>query len=679
MSNYLTIFSNGMAHFTRHLPPVKEKTTVQIPVKRTSLADALATLAFFGNVQITEPASYPVTDADKVLTIDPRNVTQDLATKLSGSKVEIIERDGPTTKGNLLGIQPYEERVGDAVVERFRVAIYDEANAYRSFNDEVSIKFLDATVQQEIKKALERNFSAINPESTNVSIGIAPEGKAEGEVIYQLTIPFSAWQPVYQLRLKKGECEIECSAKVDNPTDEDLNDYIVSVATGDPNTFETDLADVRKPRRQRVNIISDTATGAVGAQEDIPQWNAEAAVASLDDSGGAPEALRGRGAVAKRQFAGGVMPAAAPAPAQPRAAQAGATATDVGDFAIYTSKNPVNIGRKRSAVLPLFQSKAKGEALLLYKEPDNPKRPFRAVKFTNTTEYSLGKGSCTVYLDDCYQGQVVLEATKPGQDRVLPHATENGVTVFINPPGSNAGTTASRRARIEITKGTVVIDNVNTHEKVYRFVNNKPEGFNLEIEHNRVIGDARTTFEVRGNTGNTTALDNGLRIPCKLPAKGAGGAGQLEVRVRETQPVSQTVVLYHNTVNNFQWFLRTVIEVDNPPEKLLKSKKIIAVIDLYEKLLKTQEELQEGQQEVQVLSREQARKLELVSKSGGSGTQVDTWRQELAANETELKKQEREKVPALTKAVKAAEDALTEALKALSVSWVEGDNVEDRQ
>src|SRR5262252_5331398 len=319
MSNYLTIFSNGMAHFTRQLPAVKERTTVQIPVKRTSLADALATLAFFGNVKITEPASYPVTDADKVLTIDPSNVTRDLATKLAGTTVEVTERAGGTTKGTLFGIQPYEERVGEAVVERYRVGIYDEASALQTFNDSdvKAIKFLDPTVQQEIKKALERCASTINPESTNVSVGLAPEGKTEGqEVIYQLTIPFSAWQPVYQLRIKKGECEIECSAKVDNPTDEDLNDYIVSVATGDPNTFETDLADVRKPRRQRVNIVSDTATGAIGAQDALPEWNAE--VASVEDAGTA-EGLHfagTRASLAKAQRAvltGGAMPQAAPA------------------------------------------------------------------------------------------------------------------------------------------------------------------------------------------------------------------------------------------------------------------------------------------------------------------------------------------------------------------------------
>jgi hypothetical protein len=680
MSNYLTIFSNGMAHFTRTLPPVRENTTVQIPVKRKSLADALATLAVFGNVRITEPPSYPVADADKVLTIDPSNVTRDLATKLSGAKVSIEERGGPGITGTLLGIQPYDERVGEAVVEHYRVGVYGDDGRYYTYaeNDVKCIQFLDPTVRQEINKALERNYATINPESTIVTIGLAPETESKGgneSIVYQLTIPFSAWQPVYQLRLKNNQCEIEASAKIDNPTDEDLNDYIVSVATGDPNTFETDLADVRKPRRQRVNIISDQATGAVGAEDALPEWSeqyaplvADQELAEEDEAG-----VRARGGAARALRSMARAPAPPPmavmgVPEAARAQASGAVVSDVGDFALYTSKNPVNIGRHRSAVIPLFHAQAEGQAFLLYKEQADARRPYRAVKFKNTTEYSLGKGSCTVYADDVYQGQVVLEATKPGEERTLPHARENGVRAFKNPPGSSGGITSEHRVRIEIVKGTVVIDNVSTHETVYRFVNSKPETFKMEIEHQRQIGDASTTFQVKGNTGPTAALENGLRIPCQLPSK-----GQTEVRVQETHPVSKTVILYQRPVHKLEWFMRTVIEVDNPPEKLTKSRAIANVLELFSKVTEATDKVHEAEQEVQVLSREQARKLKLV-KSGGSGTQVDTWRQELASNEKEIHAYERETLPALRKAVNQAENALTEALKNLTVTWVDSEN-----
>jgi hypothetical protein len=70
--------------------------------------------------------------------------------------------------------------------------------------------------------------------------------------------------------------------------------------------------------------------------------------------------------------------------------------------------------------------------------------------------------------------------------------------------------------------------------------------------------------------------------------------------------------------------------------------------------------------------------LELV-KSGGGGTQVDTWRQELATNEKEIHSYERQKVPELRKAVKEAENALTEALKNLTLSWVEGESGGEQQ
>jgi hypothetical protein len=657
MPNYLTIFSNGMAHFTRTLPPVKEKTTIQIPVKRSSLADALATLAVFGPVRITEPPSYPAADPDQVLTVDPNNVLRDLAVKLSGSQVEIEEAVSGATRGTLLGYETFEECVGQAVVTHYRFGIFDETGAYRSFLDEQikAIKFLEANVQEEIKKALERNYAKINPESTLISIGLEPfPGGAENQPIqYQLTIPFSAWQPVYQLRLNDGNaCELEASAKIDNPTDEDLSDYIVSVVTGDPNTFETDLAEVRRPRRQRVNLVSDQATGAVEAEDllmedlkDTPVL-ARRLIKSAADGGGAEHLL-------------GV--AAARSPAALRAQVEAASASDVGDFAIYTSKNPVNIGRKRSAILPLFQAPAEGKPFLLYKPEIDVKRPFRAVKFKNTTAFSLGRGTCTVYAAETYQGQVVLDATKPGEERTLPHARENGVLVFKNPPGSNGGVTSERRVRVEISKGTLLIDNVNAHETVYRFVNSKPEAFDLEIEHPRHIGDARTVFRVQGNAGPTAALVAGLRIPCQLPAR-----GQLEIRVQETHPVRQTLILHEYPVAKFQALLGNVFDIDKPRENFWKER-FRGILDLIAKANQAQENVREAEAEVATLSREQARKLELVKSSGSGGSQADTWRKELALNETAIHTLERERIPQLRKQVKDAETVFTEALRNLSV------------
>ena len=52
MNNYVTIFSNGMAHFTRHLGKVKPNQKVSLTVKTSGLDALLGTLAIFGNANV---------------------------------------------------------------------------------------------------------------------------------------------------------------------------------------------------------------------------------------------------------------------------------------------------------------------------------------------------------------------------------------------------------------------------------------------------------------------------------------------------------------------------------------------------------------------------------------------------------------------------------------------------
>src|SRR5690606_31798376 len=60
--------------------------------------------------------------------------------------------------------------------------------------------------------------------------------------------------------------EFQGFAVVDNNTDEDWQDVLISVVTGEPITFSTDLADSKTPKRSHVDIVSERALGAVEAE-----------------------------------------------------------------------------------------------------------------------------------------------------------------------------------------------------------------------------------------------------------------------------------------------------------------------------------------------------------------------------------------------------------------------------
>lgn len=106
-----------------------------------------------------------------------------------------------------------------------------------------NIQFTDEEVQSEVNKALERNFQMIKPDSDFIKFTIESE-KEDARATVQYTIPTPAWKSTYRLRdTKEGKYELEGLALVDNNTDEDWNDFILSVVTGRPITFETDIGE----------------------------------------------------------------------------------------------------------------------------------------------------------------------------------------------------------------------------------------------------------------------------------------------------------------------------------------------------------------------------------------------------------------------------------------------------
>ena len=88
---------------------------------------------------------------------------------------------------------------------------------------------------------------------------------------------------------------------------------------------------------------------------------------------------------------------------------------EVGDFCVFTAKEPITLLARKSAVVPMFTVDLKHAGIvLLYKESNHASRPYRAVKFKNETEYSLGRGKTVIYNEGVFSGECVLDTAKPG-------------------------------------------------------------------------------------------------------------------------------------------------------------------------------------------------------------------------------------------------------------------------
>jgi len=645
--NSVRLYSNGTAVISREYTfEGREPLRISIPVRKTDLDDVISSLAVFGDVTITGPPTYTPTNAgESALDLDPASALEDMATKLAGASVEV--EAGTTYTGRLVGLHRRRREVNGTSIESCLLVVLTEKGVQQVDEASVTaIRFTDTSVRAEIDKALRSSLGGIRPDSSTVELTVRPNPATTTAVLTYAT-PVAAWKARYQLRLSPEGAELEGQAVVDNDTDDDWAGTLITVITGEPITFSTDLAEVRRPARSRVNVVADRTAGAVVAGPVMPpSLRAQASRLS-----GGPASLHS-GANPMMKFSLEASPRADAPQKLDRADQPEAEVRESGDFSVFTSSAPVDVGAGRSAIIPLFLT-AVGEAqvVLFYKERDDPQRPFRAVRFQNRAAHPLGRGVCEVFVDGDFQGKSVLEPTRPGEEALLIHAKETGVRVF-----KEATRPETRRLGVQITAGTVYDEELIRVETSYRVQNSHPEPFTLEIEHPRTWPGSKLTFSVSSGAHEQADVPGGQRVRVTLPA-----GESLAITVKEEQVTVQRFTLCAS------WLQGNVIGLKSPS---LKDNGVRECIDLQGKIDTLEAEIREKEEAAATIAEEQERLMKLIP--NGHGEQANAWRTDLADAEKELREVKRSAIPKLRGQLKDAQDALHRALDGLRYEWSEG-------
>ncbi len=534
--NQVIIYSNGIADFQRgYVVKTNAPKHISIPVRQDHLADVLASFNVYGNVTLESPPTFrPSNELEGNISLEPQRVLEDITTKLSGARIS-LERASGSLEGTLLGLHQEQEADGGEPFQVKSLVVLTSAGVRRCLLREIqSFQFLDEDVQTEINKALQRNYQRIKPNSTFVELELSTQ-EDESDAVVQYSIPAAAWKISYRLRLAEDKStELQGFAIVDNNTDEDWVDFHVSVVTGEPITFSTDLADSKSPQRKHVNLVSETALGAVeveverGGTTDFDEGILAAAFESPTVGASATGKFRGGAARSKQPLAkrAGVQPA--------KVAQT--EVEEVGDFSIFHSDSAVSIPAKRSTVIPVFQVAVDDvKSVLHYKHANHAERPYRSVDFTNQTDFSLGRGVCTVFEDAAYAGNCILPPLKPGESRLLPHALETGVSVFRGIKRQRNKVVALR-----LSEGSCYTSTRQQRETHYRIKNLRDQAYKLVLDHNLMLSEPEV--EARCSTQESeelleieSRLSDGVRYVLQLSSQGgiaAQGQGKATDRVQ---------------------------------------------------------------------------------------------------------------------------------------------------
>ncbi|MDA1015430.1 MAG: hypothetical protein O3A00_13385 [Planctomycetota bacterium] len=651
--NRVVIYSNGIADFQRcYEIRADQSQRISIPVRQDHLGDVLASFNVYGNVKLQSPPTFrPSNELEGNLSINPEQVLEDLATNLSGSHVR-IERASGAIEGTLVGLHDEVEATAGKPIHPKSVIVLADGGLRRCLLREIqSFKFLDEDVQTEIDKALQRNYQRIKPNSTFVELVLGATGE-DSEAVVQYTLPAAAWKISYRLRMVDSQAtELQGFAIVDNNTDEDWTDFHVCVVTGEPITFSTDLAESKSPARMHVDLVSETALGAVEVEDAMMVM---AAPPEADFAASYEPAFHGNSKSARRSFS-----AAQRATAETAAAEV----HEVGDFSMFESASVVTIPAKRSSVIPVFNVDVAGtKSVIHYKFGNHPNRPYRSVEFTNQTGFSLGRGVCTVFEEAAYAGSCIIPALKPDETRLLPHALETGVSIQRDQKRRRNKVVALRLA-----EGFCYTSMRLWCETHYHVRNSRDAPYELVLDHDYVLTES--DVEARRISGGT---DDALDVSAKL-ADGVRYVIRIEpksdfiVSIMEQAIEQSRVELVNKQHENFRidWIIQNLVQTNGP---LALDAGVRQCLGIHDELETKRQDVADAVEETERLESRQERLRQNIN-TGGQDELTSRWRSDLDQAEQAICKIEEEELPALRAEEKSLRLTLMNALKSLAVEW----------
>jgi hypothetical protein len=285
------------------------------------------------------------------------------------------------------------------------------------------IHFTDPQLQQQFHDYLAALAAARSKEKRSVFID-STDAK-EREVVARYMIPAPVWKSSYRLIFgASGQPVLEGWAIVDNTTGEDWTKVQLSLVSGRPISFVSQLYAPKYVDRPTAELADDRAARPV-----VHDGAFEASAGLGGGMGGGVGRAQMRAAPAPTAMA----PVAGRAMAEtiqvaPSSIVASATAGEMGELFEYRIAQPVTIRKDESAMLPFLQQPIEARKLLIYSDHSS-QHPTNAAELTNSSGKTLDGGPITIYDGGAYGGEALMETLKAADKRLVSYAVDIGTRI----------------------------------------------------------------------------------------------------------------------------------------------------------------------------------------------------------------------------------------------------------
>ncbi len=437
----VALYKHGMGYFERY-GEVESGKQVEISCSLDEIDDMLKSILVLHEgsslFAVTYDSSKPTSEklADFGLDLRKTKNYMELVGQLRGTEVFVVSGEN-RCKGRVIGTDQTRAKTATGEpteLENYLVVFVEGGELKRiKINEIDSITLEDKKLSREIGQQLDLISLSVSKKD-HKSLLVNLEESSGGQVKIAYSIPTPIWKSSYRLVFSTEErLLLQGVAIVDNVQDEDWTDVEMTLVSAHPISFIQPLYEPVKPQRRRMEAQGVSASDPFVAER----------ARSVPGSTGAM--MEGASYLADLSSGGdgawGAAPSPEPMPASARdkislgnlgAADLEIDARESGELFEYKIEKPVSVPRDSSSLIPVIQTDVEGERVSLFSERRNNEFPYAAVKFTNNTGLTLESGPVTVFEEETYAGECLLDVIKPDDKRILPYALDKSVSVVVS-------------------------------------------------------------------------------------------------------------------------------------------------------------------------------------------------------------------------------------------------------
>jgi hypothetical protein len=395
-----------------------------------------------------------------------------LLDQLKGARVE-LKFGSETVAGSIVTARTIS--ASDKQPERDQLNLLMDSGDFRTvdLSAAAGLRFTDPKLQQQFKDYLAAVAESRNKDKRSVYID-STDAK-ERDVVASYMAPSPVWKSSYRLIFGAQAPMLEGWAIVDNTTGEDWTKVRLSLVSGRPISFVSQLYAPKYVQRPTAELADDNAARPVVHEGEFLAEKKVAAGAPFPAP--PPMAMRAGAIAAQNGIVGGFMAGDNRRDVAASSIVNSAIAQELGDLFEYRISQPVTIRKNESAMLPFLQQSIEGRKLLIYSDHSS-QHPTNAAELTNSTGNTLDGGPITVYDAGAYGGEALMETLKAGDKRLISYAVDLGTRIT-----EAFGSKQALVREIHVNRGMFTTRYAAEETRTYTIRNVDKKAKTLIIEH----------------------------------------------------------------------------------------------------------------------------------------------------------------------------------------------------